>query len=337
MDALNQGAHDQQPPSDHMLQLPAEKAYFLQRTQVLLEVQTELLAWAKGRFWVITTVALVVGVLGGSAVIKSLIDSQVNSEINKEVQRLQLKLDELREATTVAKVIIQNASSTASKVDSKLSEQEKKSADLEARASSLTKEFSGLTASGFRVSADLRLELNKLSSIVKTLAERQGRVDDVAGRLVSRVDGIQEKLAVSEKTIAKEQERADLTKYPIRIATLPGFEGLEAALRSKGYSVSTSPTKDSPAERPGIGLSEKLPVELAVDIVRTVRSTWPHLRFVYASDIDGGTTTLIGGVREVLERMGYRELSEDEIRQLLNPSLSREAYTAKIKSFRKKA
>jgi len=57
--------------------MPSEKAYYLQRTQVLGEVQAELLAWAKRRFWIVAIVSVCVGWFGLRTIIKDLASDEL--------------------------------------------------------------------------------------------------------------------------------------------------------------------------------------------------------------------------------------------------------------------
>lgn len=86
-------------------ELDPEKMYYLQRTQVLHDLQDSLLKWGKGRFWLIAILVSVTGFLGGSA----LITSTVNELVMKELA----KLNEQTNGAIVAAALANDAASKA--------------------------------------------------------------------------------------------------------------------------------------------------------------------------------------------------------------------------------
>ena len=66
-------------PASEKVQLPAEDAYQLIRSQAIAEVQGELEQWGRRRFWFITTILSLVGFFGGSVLIKTVVESSAKN------------------------------------------------------------------------------------------------------------------------------------------------------------------------------------------------------------------------------------------------------------------
>lgn len=108
------------------IQITAEKAYYLQRIEVLSEVKDALIKWAKGRFWALSLIFAAIVFVGGGSLITFLVEARVDSRIRSEIQRYETKLQELREITAVAKSTTEESSAAAKNANSKLKEFENK-------------------------------------------------------------------------------------------------------------------------------------------------------------------------------------------------------------------
>lgn len=178
------------------VEMPAEQAYFLQRTQVLHEVQGELLAWGKRRFWVISFVVVAVGALGGYAFIKETVRSFVEREVGK-VER------ETREASKAA-VLAQDSAAKARAATEEAAKQAetygRTVGALQERAKEVDALFLGVRQRVDAESGSLKVRAEK---DVKEISDRLNRLDELVASLAKESQASRQALDAYRKELAE--------------------------------------------------------------------------------------------------------------------------------------
>ena len=80
------------------LSFDAEQAYFLQRTQVVSELQAELISWLKSRVWIGTLIGVFVGVFGLNAIVTVTIYNFLRDDLKEATRATALAEDSAKEA-----------------------------------------------------------------------------------------------------------------------------------------------------------------------------------------------------------------------------------------------
>ena len=102
---------------DGTIAIPTKDALDVLRIQVLELQKKELLEWAKNRFWLITVISLIVGLLGGYTLIKATIRELLDKEIDSAKKEMQTASFEARNAGAASASIIKQAQTYGTTVD----------------------------------------------------------------------------------------------------------------------------------------------------------------------------------------------------------------------------
>jgi hypothetical protein len=81
--------------NEDTVNISAEKAYFLQRTQVLEDVQKELVHWTKRRLWIITFTIVVVGFFGIKNIVETVTKNVITIRIEPKLQVIEKSLSDV--------------------------------------------------------------------------------------------------------------------------------------------------------------------------------------------------------------------------------------------------
>lgn len=123
---------------DDHISIPIEKAYILQKIEVLHEVENDLLIWAKKRFWVISIVSVLIAFFGGSALITNMVKSQVDKRVKEEITKYENKLSKLSDATAVSNATTKRALNAAILAEEELIKFEEKTKTMGTKLASLS-------------------------------------------------------------------------------------------------------------------------------------------------------------------------------------------------------
>ena len=99
--------------SDDNIELPAEKAYYIQKMEVAKEIQSELLDWAKRRVWITGAVIAVVGFFG----INGLVISSVYTVLREDLRNAHASTVLASEAAEKARKTMANAEQNEEKLE----------------------------------------------------------------------------------------------------------------------------------------------------------------------------------------------------------------------------
>ena len=122
------------------INIPSEKAYFLQRTQVLYEVQQELLKWAKSKLWLISVFTIIAAFFG----IKNITSSAIESQINPQLTKAQEQITRAKVESEKSAELIQKSVTLANQAEKKVSEFSKQIEDLQNTAKEVNNELVSL-------------------------------------------------------------------------------------------------------------------------------------------------------------------------------------------------
>jgi hypothetical protein len=89
------------------IQLAPEQVYYLQRTQVLAEVQEELIKWGKRRFWIVALASLAVGFIGMRTIVRDLASDELRAAIRASADA-DAAATAARDATTKARAGVED-------------------------------------------------------------------------------------------------------------------------------------------------------------------------------------------------------------------------------------
>jgi hypothetical protein len=172
----NQKTNEGDNESKNTVEMSAEKAYYLQRTQVLGELQQELLKWAKTRFWVVTAVVVLVGFLGSGLLIRE----TVRTLVEKQIADANTAAIIAKEAATRAALATEEITKQAQTYVKTVTELQEKASQVDAQFVSvrqrLEAESANVKAGAAREAKDITTRLGRLESLVAGLA-KQPQVD----------------------------------------------------------------------------------------------------------------------------------------------------------------
>lgn len=157
--------------SDDNIELPAEKAYYIQKMEVAKEIQSELLDWAKRRVWITGAVIAVVGFFG----INGLVISSVYTVLREDLRNAH-----------VSTVLASEAAEKARKTMANAEQNEEKLELLGYRADGVEDQFD-----------DVVLKLNAAGDNAKAAALRE---IDVLKRRIQKLEGLVASLSPADAT-----------------------------------------------------------------------------------------------------------------------------------------
>jgi len=292
------------------IQMPADKAYYLQRIEVLKELENELMLWAKKRFWILSIVVAGIALIGGASLITSMIESRVNSKVSTEVLRYETKFDKLREATIASSIATKDAEKTARHIKELLTKLTKTAEnfdnnfnELSNRAKILREDLANVSTKNLLVVESVRKDLSNLTTVVAKLSP----ADNL---LRSTVKDIKISLNTSKKEISKATTLAELTKYEVRINTLPGGEKLAKQLTDINISVNyelDGPANESIDDFRTIIVGKNVPIEMAIQVIKIAKKNIPVLSFIVTSDSESRSNRIVIGFESLEDTEAFTE------------------------------
>ena len=211
--------------------VPPERLKELEHLHLLDKVQTELLAWAKKRFWILGILGLFLATIGPTALVSVVIGDRLDSRVANAI-----------EATTQAKSTLKTANESLSKAKSLVSEVEK----LRRVAKEVNKEFLSLRAKLEASSANVRDEsasrisnlqeqINKLGIAFSEIAKSDKLAKDAVENLRLALVQTQKAGKEREKEFAA-NSRFDIEVHFKKADSVIGKE-LVSRLRKRGFIV----------------------------------------------------------------------------------------------------
>jgi len=169
----NQGAppkasHDQL--SNSAIEMPADKAYYLQRIDLLQEVQRELTSWAKTRLWWIAAIAVIGGYLGFTVLVKEVIREFAGKAVQEAVEASILARDSAQKAKVVTDQGTKQAETYATTVAALQEKANGVDAQFVVIRQRLQAESTNLKANAEREVKEITTRLARLEKLVTGLA-----------------------------------------------------------------------------------------------------------------------------------------------------------------------
>ncbi len=296
------------PDQTEFIEMPSEKAYYLQRIEVLREIEDEVVAWAKKRFWIASLVVAVLALVGGSTLISNLVASRVDEKVQAEISRYEGRLEKLAETTTLASAATSDAQQTAESAESLLleldeaaQEFENKFSELNSRAQSLREELSSRSTANLSVVEEIRGEVERLTVIIEELAS-----DDDARDQLSVVRKSLDDTAVA---ISKEKQEAGLARFEIHINSFATGQSVADQLKQDGLSTffrGGDQFISGQTEYRGIYVGTDVPMDIVRKVIRVGLEQIPELDIILLGD---------SGLRHNSITLGYK--IDDAITELL--------------------
>lgn len=234
---------------DNSISIPAEKAYYLLRTQVLKDIEHEVMAWAQKRLWLVTLVVVVVGFFGASALITQTISARLDPELRRaseQITRTQIEAENTANIIHKAQGVVDAATKKVSSYSKQLQDLQETSDKLSQQLSALRTQAKG-EATNIRASAELQVEAMKaqfseLEKLVEALAAESKRA-------TQDLENYKRDIAkLNEVAEAKSQEFSENSKYSISIlygdSKKDTAEKLKVVLAKNGYKVSFQSSKE---------------------------------------------------------------------------------------------
>jgi hypothetical protein len=217
--------------------LTAEKAYYLQRTQVLEDLETELTKWGKHRFWIIAVLAVLVGLFGAHAVIRGLVDSQLRDAARASAEA-EAAARAARESTARAQAAVESYEKTVAELRNHATDVDIHYRELDAKLASRSENV----RNGIQLAqTEFDLQLANLKSAIATL------LHDVKGsRSAENFDVEVNRIRESSQT--RTASFAENSRYRLTFSYLgpatPQTRAAILALRAAGFLLEDYPNSD---------------------------------------------------------------------------------------------
>lgn len=174
------------------IEMPAEKAYYLQKTQVLDDLQKELIQWAKNRFWIVTAIVIVLGYFGFSLLIRETVRGLVEKEIT-DANRAAIIAKESATRASLATEEVTKQAQTYSKTVIGLQE---KANQVDAQFISLRQKFeadsANVKAGAAREAKDIATRLARLETLVAEMAKQPQLSQEAVSAYQKEIAGLKE-------------------------------------------------------------------------------------------------------------------------------------------------
>ena len=177
-----------------IIEMPAEKAYYLQKTQVLDDLQKELIQWAKKRFWIITAIVIVLGFFGSSLLIRE----TVRGLVEKEIEDANKAAIIARESATRAAIATEEVAKQAQTYAKTVIGLQEKASQVDTQFTSIRQRLEAETAN---VKADAARE-------TKDIATRLTHLEKLVAGVVKQPQTSQQAVATYQKEIVELKEVA---------------------------------------------------------------------------------------------------------------------------------
>jgi hypothetical protein len=202
MDTPDQAPNHDKPKveKENLLSLPAEQIYQLERIRALEDTKSELIKWAKGRFWLITVVAVIGGALGGYNLIDATVRKLLEKEVDSAKKEMLTASIEARSAGAAAAQIIKQAEGYGTTVDGLT----KKAGDADLQLATLKQKIQAETANTRALSLQevkgITARLGTLETLVTNLAKESKDNTQLLSKYESEIKSLSSKAeAVSRR------------------------------------------------------------------------------------------------------------------------------------------
>lgn len=217
-------------PEDRTLQISPEHAYYLQRTQALADLQQELLAWGKRRFWIVALATIAIGFVGMRTIVRDLAHDELRAAIRASADA-EASAKAARDATAKAKAGVEDYQNTVEELRVRAGEVDKRYKDLETKLAARSENVREEARLSGRSTA---LELSKLRAAIGDLLTRVGNVE-------SARDFKSDLAKVRESTETLKANFAENSKYtiPFSYRTAPSSytSAFLSVLKKAGFQV----------------------------------------------------------------------------------------------------
>ena len=292
-------------PDEELMQMPADKAYHLQRTEVLEECKIELVGWAKWRlsfFAALVAVGGAIGLYGGlSSIVKGMVDEDVQPHIvdaQKAIMAAQMELDRAQVSAAEAEKVASNMTKQAKELERRLNELQDEAGQLAGHLTGTNAKLKAeLEGRLVELESDLvfvREELKRLGTTIPTI------VDDK--RAAARYTRTLDTALSAEKT--KRERRKKNSEYLVilhplyrRGAVAAKLTELEGKLREMGFRASV------------MGEKERASVVRMQHSIMEQRPPMPVERSFYTAILDRMATSR-------KNRMEYTDAAKDKIAEI---------------------
>ncbi len=247
--------------------MPAEKAYYLQRVQVLEELQTDLLKWAKKRFWIITAIVVVFGVLGSGILIRETVRTLVDKQIAEANTAAILAKESATRATLATDEIIKHTQTYGKTVGVLQERATKVDAQFVAIQQRMEAESGNVKAGAARETKDIATRLARLESLVGGLAKQPQIPQKEVAAYEKEIAELKQAAFAEGKRFAENSDYYVTVYYNEKSTTLSTkvTEKLtEAGFKAVGYPISklSIPSRVGFAwDRPGAPIDTTLPLK----------------------------------------------------------------------------
>ncbi len=167
-------SHIGQEPGRQSVEIPLEKAYELAKLEVVRDLQNELTDWARRRFWVISIVTAVVGVVGLNALVSITLQNLYADKIQTAI-----------EATTRADIASQDAETALGELGGRLEAIDQELTRLESNSEELVSETEALRTQQQQIAIETRTATDKkLAILERELTDTRRILELLAERIV---------------------------------------------------------------------------------------------------------------------------------------------------------
>ena len=274
-----------------------------------------------------------------------LIDGRVSLQSAAKVQemlsdRLKVAADNTEELNIKAKNAQKDINNKHIEISKKAKGLEDKINELVHLANDTRKIFSAITEKGFSVSEELNQKLEGLNNIVNELAQQQSKNNKKVAELIPKIKNFQESIKSTKQDITKAKDRANLSKYPIRVRNTEGTKNFIKDMNELGFPVIKASFKGSmdkidKEKLKGIIISLELPVNLVKTVIRKAKEHLPSIEYILLGDTLGASGyTFVGASTEWASKHN-KPLTEEEFKSLLNDDRNVDEFHAFIRSFKR--
>lgn len=281
---------------EDLLSLPAERIFQLQRIQALEDVKTDLIKWAKGRFWLITVATLLIGAFGGYSLIKTTVRDLLEKEVDSAKKDMLSASYEARSAGAAASSIIKQAESYGNTVAALNKKAEGVDLQLVTLQQKIQAETSNARALAIQELKGFSARLATLESLVTNLAKESKENTQLIARYQSEIKTLNDK---SEAVMKRFLENAN---YNTAVVFTPRAEKLSrdvtARLTQAGFKTSSTPvpTPIVPSFEEKLSNSISYVAEAAPKVKEIQELLAPVVRFKETKELKPLSSTELGKI-----------------------------------------
>lgn len=187
-----QGSRGSDQLSKGSIEMPAEKAYYLQKTQVLGDLQKEIVQWAKKRFWIVTAIIIVLGFFGSSLLIRETVRGLVEKEIADATRAAIIARESATRASLATEEVIKQAQTYTKTVSALQEKANKVDAQFIGIRQRLEAESANVKAGAAREAKDIATRLARLETLVAGVAKQPQTSQQAVADYQKEIAGLRE-------------------------------------------------------------------------------------------------------------------------------------------------